>query len=879
MSGTWEGKDKGPDMIQNTYRLNSIDEIPEIAEKIHEKPVYRSAGCKVLLAWAQLWNEDDFTVFRQEVLRHFQGFVIIGSNCHSYTDILTGKIDGSGEERGCLLTFMFFENSGASLYGIRAGFREEERQGRELKQLISDTKDARGVFLVPSDYFSSTEDILRELKELKDIPVFGLKTSLNTGYSSFGYEPGREVMEGHLLALIFRGESLNIRTHYNLGWVPVGKTMTVTKEENPFFVDEIDGKPASFVYNKYLGLRNDQIIPQNLSEFPLIIDRNGVRISRIGITGPKDGQLVFGAPVYLNDRISLSYGNSDDLFEEVNRDTHEIAAFEAQAGLLIVCANRVMFLKERELEEIELYRKQIRETAAVYGYGEIFYLNGYGGELNSALVSVFFKETGLERPVRKTVHIIETAGMEDLSAGSGPSNDLIVPFYDRLSRMFKEMSGDLIAAVKEAEDANRAKSAFYSAVSHEVRTPLNSILGMNEMILKECNDEDILTYSENIKSSGRLLQQLINDILDTGKLEAGKMEIIPVDYNVREVMDELAGMIAYSTEEKGLKLEYSVDEELPDILFGDEKRISQCILNLLSNAVKYTDEGVVTFSVSGDISDKDHVLLKISVKDSGIGIKPEDIEKLSIPFERVDKSKNYRVEGTGLGLNIVNNLLALMDSRLKVESVYGEGSEFSFEVMQGIIHSEEEKIGADKEIFRSAEQIGTARTGSRRSARSAGQIGADKEFFRSAGQNCGDEIKVLDEEEGLMTRDTSILVVDDTRMNLTLVGFYLKNSGIDIDNAQNGYTAIEMMSEKKYDIIFLDLKMPGIDGVEVFRKIKEDENGINAGSVFILLTADEEEGIRGKFGEEGFSDFMSKPFTSSMLEDMIRKHLPKEKII
>ncbi|HAV01148.1 MAG TPA: hypothetical protein DCW47_08185 [Lachnospiraceae bacterium] len=151
------------------------------------------------------------------------------------------------------------------------------------------------------------------------------------------------------------------------------------------------------------------------------------------------------------------------------------------------------------------------------------------------------------------------------------------------------------------------------------------------------------------------------------------------------------------------------------------------------------------------------------------------------------------------------------------------------------------------------------------------QIGAE--------ENCGDEIKVLDEEEGLMTRDTSILVVDDTRMNLTLVGFYLKNSGIDIDNAQNGYTAIEMMSEKKYDIIFLDLKMPGIDGVEVFRKIKEDENGINAGSVFILLTADEEEGIRGKFGEEGFSDFMSKPFTSSMLEDMIRKHLPKEKII
>ena len=245
-----------------------------------------------------------------------------------------------------------------------------------------------------------------------------------------------------------------------------------------------------------------------------------------------------------------------------------------------------MFLKERELDEIELYRKQIRDTAVVYGYGEIFYLNGQGGELNSALVSVYFKETGLARPVRKTVHIIESADAREKDMGFEPPNDLIVPFYDRLSRMFMEMSSDLITAVKAAEDANRAKTAFYSAVSHEIRTPLNSILGMNEMILKECDDEDILKYSENIKSSGKLLQQLINDILDTGKLEAGKMEIIPVDYNVREVMGELAGMIAYSAEEKGLKFSYSLDEGLPDILHGDEKRIRQCMLNLLSNAVK-----------------------------------------------------------------------------------------------------------------------------------------------------------------------------------------------------------------------------------------------------------------------------------------------------
>ena len=821
-------------MIQKTYKLNNIDEIADIAIKVHGEPVCENAGCKVLLAWAQIWDVDGISEFKRQVTYLFSDFIIIGSNHCSSSDILDFKIDGSTEEKGCLLSFLFFEQSGAELYHIKSDPGDEITEGQKLKALIEGTKDPRGVYLVPSNYSFSTEDVLEELKDLRDIPIFGIKTSLYETYTNFGYVPGKEVVEKQLLALIFSGADLDLRVHYNLGWTPVGKVMTVTKEENHFFVDEIDGKNASYVYNKYLGLRDDQIIPQNLSEFPLIIDRDGVKMSRIGISGPKPGQLLFGAPVHLNEKISLSYGNPDDLFAEVTKDSEEISVYKPQACLLIVCANRVMLLKNRETEEVDLYKKYIKSLEAVYGYGEIFYLDGKGGEMNSALVSVAFKETGDTGSVNRTV----TDDADDTAEDINPSDTVIVPFTDRLSRMFKEMSADLIEAIKESEDANRAKSVFYSTVSHEIRTPLNSILGMNEMILKESSDEDIIQYSENIKSSGKLLQQLINDILDTGKIEAGKMEIIPVNYNVRKAMDELAAMISLSANEKGLELKYQPENELSVDLYGDEKRIRQCILNLLSNAVKYTREGKVVFKVGAADVDDEHVRLTVSVKDSGIGIKPEDIEKLSIPFERVDTSKNYKVEGTGLGLNIVNNLLGLMGSRLEIKSTYGKGSEFSFSIIQEKAHMDDSGI-----------------------------------------ENNGNENPADGAWGSLKTRDVSILVVDDVIMNLRLVRLFLKDSGIDIDTSQEGALAIEMAANKKYDIIFLDRRMPGIDGLEVYKKITADRSGLNADSVFIMLTAEDGDGIREEFINEGFEDYLPKPFQPVMLEDIIRKHLPEEKIV
>ena len=820
-------------MIQKTYLINSIDGLKDAAGRIRSKHIYGTASCKVLLTWARIWDPADFDVFRDKVHTLFPEFITLGTNNYGNEDILKGRLDGSGPEHSITLSFLFFEDSGASLIDIEPGIREESREGKEINACLKAINDVKGVYLVPNNYFCSAEAVLEEaVRGYEGIPFFGIKTSLMPEYRVFGYKPDGDIVENRLFALAFYGKTLAVRSHYNLGWTPVGRMMTVTKEENPFFVDEIDGLPATNVYNKYLGLKNEQIIPENLSEFPLIVYRNDMKISRIGISGPKEGQLIFGAPVYPGDRICLSYGNPDDLFEEISLDCDEIEDFDPQGCILLTCANRIMLLGEREPEETDLYKKLVKSAAVVYGYAEIFSLNGNGGELNSALVSVVFREDCTNDNLPAVSSDTDDTDQYGVTGKDHHTEDNRVPFSDRLSRFFKEMSNDLVAAAEEAAKANRARSAFYSMLSHEIRTPLNSILGMNEMILRESHEAEILEYSESISHSGEILLQLINDVLDTEKIEAGKMKIVPVEYDPSELIKSLSDMIGVNASGKGLKLNVIKGDNLPSLLFGDEARIRQCAINILNNAVKYTQKGEVTLKVDTRPVDKDHIFLDISVKDTGIGIRPEDIEKLSIPFERLELSRNYKVEGSGLGLNIVRKLLELMGSELRIESTYGKGSEFSFGIMQEV---RESKAPDDNNADVTSSERNDVRT------------------FTAPG--------------------ASILIVDDTASNIKIMKLFLKNSLIDIDSAPDGMTAAAMSKNRKYDIIFLDHLMPDMDGLETFKIIRADKDNPNTDSVYVMLTANDGSGVRESFLREGFDDFMTKPVKTADLEALLGKYL------
>ena len=397
----------------------------------------------------------------------------------------------------------------------------------------------------------------------------------------------------------------------------------------------------------------------------------------------------------------------------------------------------------------------------------------------------------------------------------------------------EETNEKLVEAAQTAVSAGKAKSRFLAQMSHEIRTPINAVLGMNEMILRESEDGSIQEYAQNIQSASKNLLSLINSILDFSKIEEGKMEIIPVRYDVAAMLGNVIHSIEGRAKDKGLIFEAHIDEKLPAALYGDDVRVSQVVTNLLTNAVKYTQEGRVDLYVSVQKKDDDNVSVAFRVKDTGIGIKKEDQEKLFESFTRLEETRNRNIEGTGLGMAIVTRLLDMMGSKLSMESEYGKGSEFSFVVEQMIVD---------------ATPIGDFKSRTKLTERKA--------------------------EETLYAPKARVLAVDDNEMNLKVIRNLLKLSGIVPDLANSGEEALQKLRGERYDVVLLDHMMPHVDGIETLQMAKE-EGLIGATTTVIALTANAVVGARETYLEAGFDDYLSKPVEIKALEHMLRKYLPE----
>ena len=411
---------------------------------------------------------------------------------------------------------------------------------------------------------------------------------------------------------------------------------------------------------------------------------------------------------------------------------------------------------------------------------------------------------------------------------------LETPEYHQL----KETMVELEDAKEKAQKENASKSQFLANMSHEIRTPINAILGMNEMILRESEENSIQEYAQNIQSASEDLLSIVNEILDFSKVASGKMELVPVEYDVAALIRDCSTIVETRAAGKDLRLEVSCDESTPSKLCGDATRIRQIISNLLTNAVKYTPSGTITFRIRW-ARDKEGIKLIASVEDTGIGISEENQKRLFDTFERFDMEKNRNIEGTGLGLSITKQLVDLMKGEIGVYSELGKGSLFYVEIPQKVVSME--PIGKlNQEV-------------------NVEQTKVDKEKYHAP--------------------KAKILVVDDVRMNVRVIQSLLKRTKIQIDTATSGKECLALAAENTYDLILLDHMMPEMDGVETFQKLREDTTGLNYATPVIALTANAIAGAKEEYKKLGFDDYLSKPMKGEELEEMIQTYLPKDKII
>jgi len=381
------------------------------------------------------------------------------------------------------------------------------------------------------------------------------------------------------------------------------------------------------------------------------------------------------------------------------------------------------------------------------------------------------------------------------------------------------------AMEEAAQSANKAKTAFLANMSHEIRTPMNAILGMSEILENENLGERQMGFVRDISQSAHSLLSIINDILDMSKIEAGKLELHPVDYSFSQFMDNIVSMFTHVAGNKGLEFIYETSGDIPDYLFGDDIRLRQVLTNICGNAVKFTDTGHVKLSVSAS---RDKLVYKI--EDTGSGIFKDDLPKLFNAFEQVDKYKNRKVLGTGLGLPICKSFIDMMDGEINVESEYGYGSAFT--ITLPIVRGRAESVGKDE---------------------------------------------MDGEEQAIFAPDARILITDDNAFNLKVASGLLNLMDITAETADSGDRAIEMIKTTDYDIVFMDHMMPMKDGIETLRDIRALGKKYRELTV-IALTANAVKGAREMFLKSGFDDFIAKPINTGELRDIIKKHLPHDKI-
>lgn len=748
-------------------------------------------------------------------------------NAHIAGCTTNGNImNGLRTDRNVFITCIVFEKPTTKIDVI--SYRFSGKSADEIRAFVSEVRSARpwikAVELMVTMQALSL-DVFHEVFSVinTDLIVFGggsyNKDMVND--KSYVFKESMSYTDNSTVVIMYGGEELYIDTISIAGWKPLGQQYEITKAVDNI-VYEINNRPAFDIYSKYLNVKNDIFFSTNSIEFPfLCYNDDGYAVLRTPVRALKDNSIQMFSKIDNFKYLRLTYGDPHTILNSVKQGAQHIRNFNPDMIYIYSCVARKSFWGKDIDKESSIY-EEIAPTCGFFTSGELLGEDRKIHHYNETMVVVAMREG-----VNTQVNHYEMPEEQD---------DGEMPLVSRLVNFIGAATAELEEARMEAVRANKAKSDFLANMSHEIRTPINAVLGFDTMILRSTKDKNILDYAYDIENAGKNLLNIINDILDLSKIESGNMELVPAEYKTDELISDIVNMVTFKVEDKGLKLNVDIDDDIPSVLYGDDIRIKQVVVNLLNNAVKYTQQGFVTFSMKCTITD-DTAMLRIAVKDSGIGIKEEDMANLFAKFKRIEEGRNRSIEGTGLGMSIVVQFLKLMESELEVSSVYGEGSEFGFCIKQKIVDFKPIRSLQEDEKEKKLDFV-------------------YKELFTAS--------------------KARLLITDDNSLNRKVIRKLLGQTKVQIDEATGGYECIDMSMKQKYDIILLDHMMPDLDGIQTIHKIREDSENPNKDTVIIALTANALSGAKEEFLGEGFNSFLSKPVEPAVLESTIYEYLPIE---